>query len=54
MGRRAVEMEVQGRRNRVKRSQFDKVRDDNKKKGLSGEEVYDRATCRCTPSNIDP
>ena len=35
---------------------LDSVRDDIRKKGLSGEEVYDRATCRHTgiSSQIDP
>ena len=41
-------MEVQGRRmsGRPKRRWLDRVRDDIKVKGLSGEEVYDCATWR--------
>ena len=47
-GRRAMVMKVQGRRKRgrPKRRWLDRVRDDIKEKGLSGEEVYDRATWR--------
>ena len=56
VGRRAIEMEVQGRRKRgrPKRRWLDKVKDDIKEKGLSADEVYD-ATCRhILSSNIDP
>ena len=41
VGRRAMGMEVQRKRGRL-----DNVRDDIREKGLSGEEVYDRATWR--------
>ncbi len=43
VGRRAMEMKVQGRR---KRRWFEKVKEDIKEKGLSADEVYDRATWR--------
>ena len=36
------------KRGKPKRRWLDKVRDDIKEKGLSGEEVYDRATWRRT------
>ena len=54
VGRRAMEMKAQGRRKRgrPKRIWLDRVRDDIKEKGLSVEEVYDRATCMS--SYIDP
>ena len=47
-------MEVQGRRKRgrPKRRWLDKVNDDIKEKGLSADEVYDRA--RRMSSYIDP
>ena len=40
--------EVQGRRKRLwpKRRYLESVRDDNRQKGLSGEEMYNRATWR--------
>ena len=46
VGRRATEMKVQGRRKRgmSRKRWLNRVRDDTKEKGLSGEEVYDRAT----------
>ena len=46
VGRRAMEIKVQGRRKRGrhKRRWLDKVRDDIKEKGLSADEMYDRAT----------
>ena len=49
IGRRLVEMKLRGRRKRgrPKRRWLDRVRDDIKEKGLSAEEVYDRATLRC-------
>ena len=49
-------MEVQGRRKRVrtKRRWWDSVRGDIKEKGLSVDEVYDRATWGRISSNIDP
>ena len=56
VGRRAIEMKVHGRRNRgrPKRRWLDKVDDDIKEKGLSADQVYDRATWRHISSNIDP
>ena len=56
VGSRAMVMKVQGRRQRgrCKRRWLDRVRDDIKEKGLSGEEVYDRATWRRMSSYIDP
>ena len=56
VGRRAIEMKVHGRRNRErpKRRWLDKVDDDIKEKGLSADQVYDRATWRHMSSNIDP
>ena len=53
VGRRAMEMKVQGRRKRAKRRWLDRVRDDIKEKGLSAEEVYARDTRRHTSSYID-
>ena len=49
-------MEVQGRRKRgrPKRRQLNRARYGIKGKGLSGEEVYGRATWRRTSTNIDP
>ena len=49
-------MKVQRRRaiGRPKKRWFDKLRDDIKEKGLSGEEVYNDATWRHMPSYIDP
>ena len=46
VGRRAMEMKGQGRRNRgrLKRRWLDRVRDDIKENGLSAEEVHDHAT----------
>ena len=37
-----------------KRRWLDKVRDDIKEKGLSGQEIYDRATWSRMSSYIDP
>ena len=56
VGRRAMEMKVQGRRKRgrPKRRWLDNVRDNMKENGLSGEELYDRATWRRMSSHIDP
>ena len=56
VGRRAMEMKVQGRRKRgiPKRRWLDKVKDDIKEKGLFADDVYDRATWRRTSSDIDP
>ena len=51
VGRRAMVMKVQGRR---KRRWLDKVKDDIKEKGLSADDVYDRATWRRMSSYIDP
>ena len=55
IGRRVMAIEVQGRRKRrrPKRRWLDKVKDDIKEKGLSGEEMYDRATRRCISAYID-
>ena len=49
-------MKVQGRRKRGrhKRRWLDKVKDDIKEKGLSADDVYDRATWRRMSSYIDP
>ena len=54
--RRAMEMKAQGRRKRgrPKRCWLDRVRDDIKEKGLSADDVYDRATWRRMSSYIDP
>ena len=56
VGRRAMEMKVQGRRKRgrPKTRWLDSAMDDVKGKGLSGEEVHDRATWRRMSSYIDP
>ena len=55
VGRRAMEMKVQGRRERgrPKRRWFDKVKYDIKEKGLSADQVYDSATWRSMSSYID-
>ena len=49
-------MKVQGRRKRgrPKRRWLDKVKDDIKEKGLSADDVCDRATWRRMSSYIDP
>ena len=49
-------MKVQGRRKRgrPRRRWLNRVRDDIKKKGLSADDVYDRATRRRMSSYIDP
>ena len=49
-------MKVQGRRKRgrPKRIWLDKVKDDIKEKGLSADDVYDRAKRRRMSSYIDP
>ena len=56
VGGRAMVMKVQGRRKRgrPKRRWLDKVKDDIKEKGLSADDVYDRATWRRMSSYIDP
>ena len=36
------------------KNRLDKVKDDIKEKGLSADDVYDRATWRCMSSYIDP
>ena len=56
VGRRAMVMKVQERRKRgrPKRRWLDKVKDDIKVKGLSADDVYDRATWRRMSSYIDP
>ena len=53
---RAMVMKVQGRRKRgrPKRRWLDKVKDDIKEKGLSADDVHDRATWRRMSSYIDP
>ena len=52
VGRRTIEMEVQRTPKRGRPKQ--RCLDDIKKKVLSGEEVYDRATLMRISSNIDP
>ena len=56
VGRRAMVMKVQGRRKRGRpmRRWLDKVKDDINEKGLSADEVYDRATWRRMSSYIAP
>ena len=56
VGRKVMEMKVQGRRKRgrPKRRWLYKVKDDIKEKGLSADDVYDYATWRCMSSYIDP
>ena len=56
VGRRAMEMKVQGRRKRGrhKRRWLDKVTDDIKEKELSAGDVFDCATWRRMSSYIDP
>ncbi len=56
VGRRVMGMDVQGRRNRgrPKRRWMDSVRDDLREKGLTGEEVHDRAAWRRLVRNVDP
>ena len=46
VGRRAMKMKVHGRRKRGRpyRRWLDKLNDDVKEKGLSADDVYDRAT----------
>ena len=48
-------MKVQGRRKRGRpKTWLVKVKDDIKEKGLSADDVYDRATWRRMSSYIDP
>ena len=56
VGRRAMVLKVQGRRKRGrhKRRWLDKVKDDIREKGLSADDVYDRATWRRMSSYVDP
>ena len=56
VGRSAMVMKVQGRSKigRPKRRWLDKLKDDIKEKGLSADDVYDRATWRRMSSYIDP
>ena len=58
IGRRAMVMKVQGRGRRKrgipKRRWLDKVKNDIKEKGLSADDVCDRATWRRMSSYIDP
>ena len=53
--RMAIEMDVHGRTKRgmTKRRWLDRVRIDIKEKGLSGEDVYDRATWSRVSPSID-
>ncbi len=46
--------ESTGEKKERKRRWLDKVKDDIKEKGLSADEVYDRATWRRMSSYIDP
>ena len=56
VGSRAMGMKVQGIREtgRPKKRWLDKVKDGIKEKGLSADEVYDRATWRSMSSYSDP
>ena len=55
VGKRVMGIEVQGsRRGRPKKRWAFCVKDDLREKGLSGEEVYDRAAWRRLSSHIDP
>ena len=56
VGRRAMVMKVPGerKRGRHKRRWLDKEKDDIKEKGLSADDVYDRATWRRMSLYIDP
>ena len=56
VGKGAMGIAVQGsrRRGRPKKRWMDCVKDDPREKGLSGEEVYDRAAWRRLSSHIDP
>ena len=56
VGWRAMEMKVQGRRERErpKIKWLDKLKDDIKENGVLADEVYDRATWRRMSSYIDP
>ena len=55
VGRRAMVMKVQGRRKGGRpKTWLVKVKDDIKEKGLSADDVYDRATWRRMSSYIDP
>ena len=56
VGKRVMGIEVQGsrRRERPKKRWTDCVKDDLREKGLSGEEVYERASWRRLSSHIDP
>ena len=56
VGKRAMGVEVQGsgRRGRPKKRRADRVKDDLREKGLSGEEAYDRAARRRLSSQYRP
>ena len=58
VGWRAIKIKVQGRRKRGRPKRrwfpFDKVNNYIKEKGLSADEVYDRAIWRRMSSYIDP
>jgi len=56
VGKRVMEMEVPGRRNRrrPKRKWLDSVKVDGKEKGLEGNQFHDRARWRRLIKNVDP
>ena len=56
VGRKVMEMEVPGRRNRgrPKRRWLDSVKGDLRKKGLEGDEYRDQARWRRLVKNVDP
>ncbi|XP_068231918.1 uncharacterized protein [Palaemon carinicauda] len=56
IGRRVMEMEVQGtrRRGRLKRRWMDCIKGDLRSKGLTGDEVWDRGRLRTQARNLDP
>ena len=56
VGRRVMEMDIQGRRRRGRPKQRwrDRVEEDLRSKGLTGDEVWDRSRWRKLARNIDP
>ena len=56
VGKRVMEMEVQGTRNRGRPKQrwMDSVKEDLREKELTGDEVHDRAMWRRLVRNVDP
>ena len=56
VGRRVLEMEVQGRRRpgRPRRRWMDSVKEDLSERGLTGEEVYDRKRWKRLTRSVDP